>query len=305
MDMNVIAITPLATDVVRIRLASPDGGALPAFKPGAHIELTFAGFTRRYSLTSSPYDTSHYEICVLRTTPGRGGSAYLHDQLSIGDRLNVSGPFNAFPLRMEAMHSVFIAGGIGITPFFSMMAALERASLPFELHYAARSSAHFLPVPEKAKQTHRYTSIGDKHSLDIEAILDTLATDVELYVCGPHGLIEAVRTKAGERGWPEKSVHFESFGSSPKDSDKPLTVHLALSGISMEVQPDTSILDALLAHGVWAPYECKRGECASCMTEVLEGTPDHRDLCLTESQRGKAMCTCVSWAETSEIVLNL
>jgi|CXWL01.1.fsa_nt_gi vanillate O-demethylase ferredoxin subunit len=305
MQLTVLDKCPVASDTVRIALAAPDGGALPAFAPGAHLELSFAGLVRRYSLSSSPHDSSRYEICVLRTAPSRGGSVYLHDQLRVGDRLRGAGPFNAFPLRREARHSVFLAGGIGITPFFSMMEELSRASRSFELHYAARRADRFLPVPDYGGQTQCHVGAGRQRGLDIGAILDPLSTDVDLYVCGPRGLIAAVRAAAAARGWPVERVHFESFGASFEPTDAPLQVRLALSGSTFEVTPGTSILDALLAHGVWAPYECRRGECASCTTEVLSGEPDHRDLCLTEDQRRHAMCTCVSWARTSEIVLDL
>ena len=305
MNLTVIEKSIIAADTVRITLSMTDGSASPAFKPGAHIELSFAGLTRHYSLTSSPQELSRYEICVLRTKPGRGGSAYLHDQLNVGDRLHVGGPFNAFPLLLEASHTVFIAGGIGITPFFSMMAALQAASRPFELHYTARTTDSFLPVPEYSGRSRRYCDIDGKPSIDIDAILDPLSRDTDLYVCGPRGLIEAVRAKAAARGWPARHVHFESFGAAPKATDAPVTVRLALSGLNIEVPPGTSILDALLENGVWAPYECRRGECASCVTEVISGEPDHRDLCLSEQQRRSTMCTCVSWARGSEIVLNL
>ncbi len=305
MDLTVLDRSPVAADTLRIALAPPDGGALPAFAPGAHLQLSFAGLIRRYSLTSSPHDPSRYEICVLRTEPSRGGSAYLHDRLRVGDRLHGAGPFNAFPLRLEARHSVFLAGGIGVTPFFSMMEVLSRASRSFELHYAARRADRFLPVPDYSGQTRCHVGTGRQRGLDIRAILDPLPTDVDLYVCGPRGLIAAVRAMAAARGWPDERVHFESFGAGFELTDAPLRVRLALSGSILEVAPGTSILDALLANGVWAPYECRRGECASCTTEVLSGEPEHRDLCLTDEQRRHAMCTCVSWARTSEIVLNL
>jgi ferredoxin-NADP reductase len=305
MELTVIDKTLVAADTVRIALAAPDGGLLPAFKPGAHVELSFAGYARHYSLTSFPQDLDRYEICVLRTRPGRGGSAYLHDRLRIGDRLVVNGPFNAFPLRLEARHAVFIAGGIGITPFLSMMEALSRSSRPFELHYVARTADRFLPVPDHPGRTFRYVSTEGESRMDIRAILERISADVDVYACGPRRLIEAVRKETAARAWPEERVHFESFGAGSNPADRPLKVHLALSGISIEVPPGIAILDALLAGGVWAPYECRRGQCASCMTEVLRGEPEHRDLCLTEAQRRSAMCTCVSWARTPEIVLNL
>jgi ferredoxin-NADP reductase len=305
MNLTVIDVAPVAANTIRIGFTASDGGELPAFKPGAHIELCFAGFVRRYSLTSSPLHLHRYEICALRARPGRGGSEYLHDRLRVGDRLVGTGPFNAFALSAEASDTVFIAGGIGITPFLPMMEALVRSSQRFDLHYAARTADRFLPVPEHPGRTCRYVNDGGRSSMDIGAILSPLSASVDLYVCGPRRLIEAVRTEAGVRGWPDKRVHFETFGTGFDPDDRPVKIHLAQSGSSIEVQPGTAILDALLEAGVWAPYECRRGQCASCMTEVLSGTPEHRDLCLTEQQRRRAMCTCVSWSRTAEIVLNL
>ena len=305
MDLIITDKSLIAADTLRLRLASDNGNVLPEFQPGAHIELSFAELTRRYSLTSSPHDLSSYEICVLHTNPSRGGSAYLHEELRVGARLQGAGPFNAFPLHRTARHTVFIAGGIGITPFLSMMEVLDRASRSFELHYVARSPDRFLPVSENSGRIHRYTKSGNSPKLDIEAILNSLAIDTELYVCGPRRLIEAVRVEAAALGWPDNQIHFESFGVGLDPDDAPVKVHLALSGMTIDVEPGTSILDALLANGVWAPYECKRGECGSCYTELVSGEPEHRDLCLTEGQRRGGICTCVSWGKTPEIVLNL
>ena len=305
--MNLILVdrTRLAAETVRLRLAGPTGGELPVFKPGAPLDLSFAGFPRRYSLTSSPRERGHYEICVLRGNPSRGGSAYLHDQLRVGDKLTAAGPFNAFPLDLNARHSVFIAGGIGITPFFSMMDALQATSRSFELHYTARSADHFLPVPEAVARRSFYPSVDGRQTLAVPMLLDSLAKDSDLYVCGPRSLIEAVREGARERGWPRERVHFESFGPALHPADVPVTVHLALTGGSVQVPAGTTILDALLEHGVWAPYECRRGECGACVTEVLDGEPDPRDFCLTPAQRRTTLCTCVSRARTPELVLNL
>lgn len=305
MDLTVIDKTLVAADTVRISLAAPGGGPLPAFRPGAHIELSFAGYTRHYSLTSSVQFRDRYEICVLRARPGRGGSAYLHDRLRIGDRLSGSGPFNSFPLRRDATRTVFIAGGIGITPFLAMMEALIRSSQPFDLHYAARSASHFLPLPAHPGRTHRYVSTAGGHRMDVGAILEPLSSDIDVYACGPHRLIEAIRTEAAARARPDRRLHFESFGAGLNPGDRPVKVHLALSGFSIDVPPGTTILDALLAGGIWAPFECRRGQCASCVTEILSGEPEHRDLCLTEEQRRGAMCPCVSRSRTSELVLNL
>ncbi|VAW82604.1 Flavodoxin reductases (ferredoxin-NADPH reductases) family 1; Vanillate O-demethylase oxidoreductase, partial [hydrothermal vent metagenome] len=136
----------VAADTVCVRFASAGGGRLTTFKPGAHIEMSFFGMMRRYSLTSLSSETNHYEICVLRTNPNAGGSAYIHDRLKPGDTIEVSEPQNDFPLNCDAAYTVFVAGGIGITPFYTMMDALHRAGSPFELHYAARAKNRFLPI---------------------------------------------------------------------------------------------------------------------------------------------------------------
>jgi len=305
MQLQVNDKTLIAAKTLRIGLAPTADAALPVFQPGAHIELSFGGFTRRYSLTSPPEDTSRYEICVLRTHPGRGGSAYLHDQLAEGDKVAADGPFNAFPLNTQVSHSVFIAGGIGITPFFTMMHSLDVLGLTYELHYAARSADRFIPLPHYRGTIHHYPDQAQRSTLDIKAVLRGTRQDADIYVCGPSGMIAAVRDAAHTHGWPAERVHYESFGPTLKPEDRPVTVHLAMSGNPITVQPGTTILDALLENGVWAPYECRRGECGTCTTEVLSGEVDHRDVCLSPVQREGNMCTCISWARSPQLTLNL
>lgn len=305
MQLTVVRKELIAIDTVRLRLAPKDQSTLPAFQPGAHVELAIRGLSRRYSITSSHRDLAFYEICVLRTKPSRGGSSYIHDSLAIGDAIEVTGPFNAFPLDPTAAHSVFIAGGIGITPFLGMMEELSRQGRPFELHYAARDEGRLLPTPDAGQRVTRYLDNRGGPSLVISDLLANLRADSHLYVCGPQPMIEAVRARARNGGWPPAQVHFESFGHAPRLSDRAITLHLQRSGMTLNVQPGVSVLDALLENGVWASHECRRGECGSCLTEVLSGQPDHRDVCLTDEQRRKGMCTCVSWSSTQELTLNL
>jgi len=305
MELEVIDKTEIAADTTRIRLAAPDNAALPLFEPGAHIELAFAGMTRRYSLTGELRGSAFYEICVLRTRPSRGGSAHLHETLRVGDRVGVDGPFNELALDDRVPHAVFIAGGIGVTPFIPMIDALESAGASYELHYAARDGDRYLPTPADSTRAWCYTERHGTHPLDVAAVLADAPTGATIYVCGPGGLIAAVRERALQQGWPAERVRFERFGPELRPDDGPITVHLALTGSSLEVAPGTPILDALLDNGVWAPFECRRGECASCMTEVLAGEPDHRDVCLGPAQRKDHMCTCISWAQSDELELNL
>lgn len=292
----------IATDTVRLRLVAQDRAPLPSFRPGAHVELSVGGLSRRYSITSSHRVLAFYEICVLRTKPSRGGSSFIHDGLVTGDVIEVAGPFNAFPMDPAAAHSVFIAGGIGITPFLGMMEELGRKGRSFELHYAARDGGRMLPIPDAVRSVKRYLAGSE---LVIPDLLAGVPAASHLYVCGPQPMIEAVRAGARQRGWPPGQVHFESFGHAPKPSDQPITLHLRRSAMTLNVQPGTSVLDALLEKGIWASHECRRGECGSCVTEVLSGQPDHRDVCLTEEQRRSGMCTCVSWSNTQELTLDL
>lgn len=305
MHLTVVRKEPIATDTVRLRLAPKDQSILPAFRPGAHVELAVRGLSRRYSITSSHRELAFYEICVLRTKPSRGGSSYIHDGLAIGDVIEVLGPFSAFHLASGAAHSVFIAGGIGITPFLGMMEELGRNGRSFELHYAGRDEGRLLPTPETGHRVTRYLDSNGGPSLVISDLLADLRADSHLYVCGPQPMIEAVREGARNRGWPPGQVHFESFGHAPKPSDQTITLHLQRSGMTLNVQPGMSILDVLLENGVWASHECRRGECGSCLTEVLSGQPEHRDVCLTAEQRRSGMCTCVSWSKTQELILDL
>ena len=286
-------------------LVPSPGISLPSFEPGAHIELTLGAVTRRYSLTSRPDSPVSYEICVLRTRPSRGGSAFIHDSLKVDDTLEVSAPINAFPLDARAEHSVFIAGGIGITPFIPMIIALRSEGRSFDLHYSARSLDRLVPVPEAANRLHTYIGESGPPRLSVPSLLETYDPSDSVYVCGPRSLIEAVRCHAEILGWSRENVRFESFGSSIEATDAPVTVKLARSRLTVDVQPGTSILDALLENGVWATYECHRGECASCAVTFLSGEADHRDVCLTASQRRTTFCTCVSWARSSEITLDL
>jgi vanillate O-demethylase ferredoxin subunit len=305
MQVKVISRDLVARDTLRVEFAAVDGRPLPAFEPGAHLELNIAGMTRQYSICSLSAERETYDICVLRTPDGRGGSAYVHDQLAVGDQIEMSGPFNAFPLIADDQHVAFIAGGIGITPFISMIERLEHERRSFELHYAVRTPDRFLPVLARALPVHRYSEGAAVDRMDIDMILNGLPEGSHVYVCGPQGLMEAVRTKVAARGWPDSRLHMESFGGRKTSGDQAVEVRLAHSGITLKAEPGTSLLDTLLQNDVWASYECRRGECASCVATVLSGEVDHRDICLTDNQRQTMMCPCVSWPTSDVVELDL
>lgn len=305
MKLRVTQKAHIATDIVRVRMEAQDKSILPSFEPGAHIEINVAGFKRQYSLTSSPENYLYYEICVLRTENSRGGSAYIHTNLDVNDLIEISVPINSFPLNLTAEESVFIAGGIGITPFITMVNTLKKMGKPFELHYVARCVSRFLPINNYSEKIFLYNSRNEKHAMHVEQLLKGINRSAQIYVCGPLRLIEDVLNTTNKLGWSMQNVHFESFGATSKKADKTIAVKLMQSGISIEVNPGTSILNALLENNIWMPYECLRGECASCAVEVISGEIDHRDLCLTDEQRKHTMCPCVSWANSKNISINL
>lgn len=303
MDLIVTAKAVVATDTVRVQLRAQGGTDLPVAAPGGHLPVTLPdGTARRYSLTALGPEA--YEITVLRADPSGGGSTYIHDRLAVGDTVATEPAEDGFPLAPGAHHGVFIAGGIGITPFLTLIPTLRAAGGTHALHYAARDEGRMLNLPSGLDAT-RHTDDGTHSPLDLAALLDATDREAHLYVCGPRGLIEAVRQGATERGWPPTHIHFESFGAAPRRGDRPVTVKLLQTGNTITVEPGTTILDALLAEGVWASHLCRRGTCGHCFTPVAHGAPDHRDLCLTPPQRAQGMCTCISWAMSDTLVLDL
>jgi vanillate O-demethylase ferredoxin subunit len=263
---------------------------------------------RHYSLIGAPGATAEYRIAVLREPDGKGGSRFLHDEVAVGAQIAVSGPFNSFPLSGKRARIVLIGGGIGITPMASMAHELGAQGVAFELHYLARSADRLVLLDEiGAIETGSVTPYLSASSgrPDLGAILGSYTEDAEVYACGPAALLQAIAETAAALGWPAHALHVESFGARTGTADQPVTVELAQSQFTLMVQSGTSILDALIEADVFVSYECKRGECGNCYTQVVEGETVHRDVCLTPAQRALGMCTCVSWASSQRIVLDL
>ena len=296
-------------------LCAADGGLLPEFEAGAHIQVKVqlpdgSDAERHYSLLSDPNNREFYEIGVLAEPGGRGGSLYLHERIKEGDVIESRVPKNEFPMAGSANHSVLIAGGIGITPILSMLHSLATEGRSFEMHYSARTYSELALRDRIGKiagdSVHFYAS-RDPHGqrLDLGRILSTPRPGVHVYICGPRRMISAVREMAAALGWPSAQIHFESFGAEPSADDRPIRVHLAKSNMTLTVPAELSILDTLLDAGVDVPHDCKRGECTMCTTRVLNGEPDHRDLCLNPEERVSSMCVCVSRARGEELQLDL
>jgi ferredoxin-NADP reductase len=311
MQLQVTAIEQRSVGVKSFELRSPDSRPLTRFAPGAHIRVTIPGLshtdaTRAYSVVSDPADLMRYEIAVLHVEGGNGGSAILHQQVQLGDLLEVSSPRNEFQIDSSAQHSILIAGGIGITPILSLARELARGGDSFEVHYVGRS-ADRMPYREVLTEIaqKRATIYLSRVDFDLAGILKRGEPGTHVYVCGPHSLIEAVRETALGAGIPAMSIHFESFGYRRMPTDRQIALELRNSGITILVDPGRSLLEAIEAVSIWAPAECRRGECATCVTTIVEGQGDHRDHCLTPEQRSNSICTCVSWAAGDRLVLDI
>lgn len=315
LSLQVARIQQETDRIKSFRLRAVDDSLLPEILAGAHLQAKVklpdgSDAKRHYSLLNDPDDRSWYEIGVLKEPQGRGGSLYLHEHVSEGDTLEIQLPKNAFPMTKRADHSILIAGGIGITPILSMMYSLSSASLSFELHYSARTCSG-LAFRDRIEQVAGDNAIfyaseeADSQRLDLTKLLAMPKLGVHVYVCGPRGLIGAVREITAAQGWAPSQIHFESFGAQPLADDKAIRVHLFKSNQTITVPADRTILDTLLEAGISVPHDCKRGECSMCSTRVVEGEPDHRDLCLNPEERVSSMCVCVSRAKSDELTLCL
>ena len=299
----------LSPTLKRVSLEAADGRALPSAAPGAHVLLRLSGAGREwrnaYSLVSPPGARSTYEIIVRRVETSRGGSHHVHDRLQAGDLVEIAAPTTLFPIVMSARKHLLVGGGIGLTPLLSFLPELRRMGAAFELHQMAAEAEvgvfeRLLAPHGGAAHVHRGRS-----ALDLARLMTAQPLGTHLYVCGPAAMMEAVAGAAAAAGWPASNVHRESFGAATGGA--PFTAALARTGRDIHVGAEESLLEALEAAGVEAPYLCRGGVCGQCATVVLDGVPDHRDHVLTpdEQAANTLMMTCVSRAKTPRLVLDL
>ncbi|MBT2414780.1 oxidoreductase [Streptomyces sp. ISL-12] len=305
-ELVVADVRPAADAVLALTLRHPLGGPLPAWEPGAHIDVLLGpGLERQYSLCGDPADREAWRIAVLREDAGRGGSAYVHEHLGRGGTVRVRGPRNHFRLEPAARYR-FIAGGIGITPLLPMLAAAERAGAGWSLLYGGRSRSSMAFTGELARYGDRVTLAPEDETglLDLATVLDGVPDGTLVYCCGPGPLLDAVEERC-----PPRVLRTERFRPKerlPLDNDG-FEVVLARSGRTVAVPPDVSVLDAVRAAGAEVLFSCTEGTCGTCETEVVEGVPDHRDSVLTEEERaaGETMLICVSRCRGKRLVLDL
>jgi ferredoxin-NADP reductase len=298
----------LADGVCGLELTAPDGRRLPDWTPGSHIDLTFGdGITRQYSLCGDRWDAHTYQVAVLREPGGRGGSAYVHDELGEGDLVDIAGPRNNFALA-PADRYLFVAGGIGITPLLPMLEQAELLGTPWQLLYGGRHRTSMAFLARLARWGDRV----EVHPQDEDGVLDLgpvgdQPPGTKVYCCGPEPLLDAVRAAAAHL--PAGALRTERFVAAampPPARSTPFEIELARSGITVTVAPDASVLDAVAEAGVPILASCRQGICGTCETGVLDGVPDHRDSLLDDDERRRSDCfyPCVSRAASDRLVLD-
>jgi ferredoxin-NADP reductase len=301
------------TDRITVyELADPDGWELPPFTPGAHLDVRLpSGTVRTYSLCGDCVQSDRFWVAIQREDCTRGGSQELHRWLQVGTIVPVSLPRNHFPLAASAPHSVMIAGGIGITPFLSMIASLWRSGGRFTLHYCARTPAEmafrdFLrEAPYRDWVRFYFSRVASSPRLDVAQIVADASEQEPIYCCGPRSLVDEVLERTSGRA-PDR-VRVERFGAAgrPAISGESLTVALERSGRLVQVIAGETILEALRKADVDIDSSCEAGVCTSCKVRYLEGVPIHRDLVLSADQRRQFMLPCVSGCSSSRLVLDL
>jgi vanillate O-demethylase ferredoxin subunit len=316
LQVRVAAKREVAEGIVAFELMPLNGRSLPGFEAGAHIDVHVpSGPVRQYSLYELPGETHRFRIGVLREPQSRGGSVKLIDAVKEGDVLAVSAPRNHFPLDRTAEQSVLLAGGIGITPILCMAQQLAHEGRDFEMHYCGRTMDRmaFLEDLRRTNYADRVQVHVDdgprEQQLDARAVIGAPTAGKHLYVCGPTGFMDHVLQTARSLGWDETHLHREYFAAAPIDhsADGPFELELKRTGRVIRIAADQSAAQALLDAGVSLSLSCEQGVCGTCLTPVVDGVPDHRDLYLTDAEHERNDCftPCCSRARTPRLVVDL
>jgi ferredoxin-NADP reductase len=312
-DARLTGITPVARDTNLYTFQRLDGARLPAYKPGAHIDLHLPnGLVRQFSLVVPGADPESYTVGVKRDENSRGGSRYIVEQMKVGDQIKISAPRNNFPLVENAEHVALFAGGIGITPIWCMAQELAALGRSWKLYYACRSRADmaFIEALEKFDDKFRHLHFDDEAGkvLDIGAAIAETPASAHLYCCGPNPMLKAFEAAAANR--PRGLVHVEYF--TPKDDAAGAAtggfwVELARSGEEYFIPEGKKILEVLYEAGVDVDYSCELGICGACETRVISGIPEHHDSVLSEEEQAanEKVMICCAGCKTERLVLDM
>jgi ferredoxin-NADP reductase len=324
LTVRVQRITPHTPEISSFELVHPWGRPLPGYTAGAHIDVhTPGGFKRQYSLAraaSGGGPVHSYLIGVKHEPHGRGGSAALHAQVHEGELLAISVPRNSFPLRSQASHHLLLAGGIGLTPLLAMAQELAARAADFSLCVFARSRAQLGFADDLAALGPRvrlhFDDTASPEKIDLPGLLAERAHHGEdgthIYLCGPSGFMHAARLAAAGAGWPDEAVHAEYFAAPDPLAggarSEAFELQLGRSGQRVAVRADQSAVEALREVGIEVPTSCEQGLCGSCVvrwqTGAEGGEPEHRDFCLSASERLGQMALCCSRGRGGPLVID-
>ncbi len=316
LTVRVQSRTEEAVDICSFELVEVQGRPMPGFSAGSHVDVELGnGLTRQYSLCNDPSENHRYLIAVLRDEHSRGGSRAMHEQVNIGDILTISTPKNHFPLAHGGKRSLLLAGGIGVTPILCMAERLAVMGADFEMHYCTRSRqrmafhARISAAIYAPRVQFHHDDGAPQQKLDLVNLLAKPEAGTHLYVCGPKGFMDAVLSTARAAAWPEEQLHYEFFGAhiAKSANDQRFQVKLASSGRIVTVPKDRTVVQALAEAGVEVQTSCEQGVCGTCVTRVLEGEPDHKDLYLTPEEQAKndQFTPCCSRSKSALLVLDL
>lgn len=305
-----------AKDVCTIDLVDPHGRELPAFEAGAHLNIWVSdSIIRQYSLSNDPTERYRYRLAVLRESDSRGGSVAMHDDVKNDDLLLASAPRNHFALARDAKRHLLFAGGIGITPILAMAHKLAAEKADFELHYATKSAertAFKAEIEQSAfADNARFYFSDSEHPFrkQLPSLVPEPESGTHVYFCGPASFIDAVTQAFSDRGWNKNQLHTEYFVAADVDTsdDDSFEVELASSGEIYKVPADRTVFEVLDEAGVFIPTSCEQGVCGTCLTRVIEGTPEHRDMFMDDDEHAAndQFTPCCSRAKSAKLLIDL
>ncbi|MBL4600765.1 MAG: oxidoreductase [Rhizobiaceae bacterium] len=315
MSVNLVVknVSQVTDRIRQIEFADVMDLSLPSYSAGAHVDFDLGELgSRSYSLIdwAQPAEKPKtYTIAVQREESGLGGSMKMHE-LSVGLNITCSNPSNDFELADIDAPSLLLAGGIGITPIISMMAKLNSQGRSYKGIYTGRSQDFmaFLPQLQNSFGENLELFFDDQKPLDLQTLFKDIDPATQCYLCGPKGMIEVAKSAALTNGLADKNIHFELFAAPEAQSDdQPFEVELSSTGQVFTIPVGQTIIEVLEEAGVDVMFDCQRGDCGICQTEVISGTPDHRDVVLSKDEQaaGNVMQICVSRAKSARLVLDI
>lgn len=314
LKLTIQSVTDEAEGILGFTLVDPQGGDLPGYEAGAHIDVHIAPqVVRQYSLAGDPAERGRYAIAVLKEPAGRGGSQAVHETFRPGQVIEVSAPRNLFRLAESPDEHLLLGAGIGVTPMMAMIASLEARGARWHMHYCTRSPERtafrerLAPLVDKGKVTLHHDGGNPERGLDLRVALAAAKPGTHVYYCGPPGFMAAVGEAVRE--WPTESVHFEHFSAPTHTEDvRPngaFQIKLKSSGQVFDVPADKSIVQVLRENGHEVDTSCEDGFCGTCLTSYVEGEPEHRDTFLDENDRRKQLLICCARSKSAMLVLDL